>query len=179
MSGSKTLSHDDQSGFEFAKEMLQSDFTAAINFDRIQKHPTMGYIIFEYLLCDEEQKVTPYSSHPNKYWHKNSRKFISLNQIAKDLNAHLYLVNYAKKSTANEDEVLVIKVLEMDDTGIKKQETTKMTRKTFSDFFRKLNKESLSDRLCKSCGAPMRLIKNSFYGCSEYYHTGCSYTEKK
>lgn len=96
---SKPLGKSDDSGFEFAKEMLQNDPTAAINFDRIQKHPTIGYIIFEYLLCEEDQKVNPYTSHPNRYWHKNSKKFISLWELTKALDATLYLVNYAKKGT--------------------------------------------------------------------------------
>ena len=38
MMKSKALGHDDESGFKFAKEMLEGDVTAAINFDRIQKY---------------------------------------------------------------------------------------------------------------------------------------------
>ena len=52
MESSKALSHNDDSGFFFAQEMLDGDVTAAINFDRLQKHPQYGYIIFEYLLVD-------------------------------------------------------------------------------------------------------------------------------
>ena len=63
---SKKLGHYDESGFEFSKELLGDMPTAAINFDRLQKHPKYGYIIFEYLLCEEEQSVTPHSSHPKK-----------------------------------------------------------------------------------------------------------------
>lgn len=143
MCKSKELGHNDDSGFEFAKEMLAGDPTAAINFDRLQKHPRHGYIIFEYLLCDEAQKVTPFTSHPRRYWYKNKRKFLALWRIALDLNATLYLVNYAKAGTLHQDEVLLIKVLEMNDTGIIKEEKLKMTRKEFSDFFRKLNRECL------------------------------------
>ena len=36
---SKTLGHDDTSGFEFVKEALGENVTAAVNFDRLQKHP--------------------------------------------------------------------------------------------------------------------------------------------
>lgn len=144
MSLSKSLGHGDESGFEFAKEMLAEDVTAAINFDRLQRHPTKGYIIFEFLLCEEEQHVTPYTSHPRRYWYKNSRKFISLWNVAKDLKATLYLVNYAKKGTKSEDEILLIEVLDVDDQGIKKENLTRMTRKQFSDFFRSLNKECLA-----------------------------------
>ena len=141
---SKALGHDDSSGFEFAQEMLAGDITAAINFDRIQKHPKKGYIIFEYLLCEEAQTVTPYTSHPNRYWHKNSRKFIALWNVAKDLDAKLILVNYAKKGNKNEDKVKEIVFKYIDEKeGLTKYKEYKWTRKQFSDWFRKLNKECL------------------------------------
>jgi hypothetical protein len=141
MAQSKSLGHEDESGFSFVKEVLHGDPTCAINFDRIQKHPEIGYIIFEFLLCEETQVVTPHTSHPSKYWHKNSRKFISLFNVAKDLNATLYLVNYAKIGTKHEDKIRIIKVLDLDETGITKQEVLETDRKTFTDWFRKLNKE--------------------------------------
>lgn len=98
MAKSKQLISNDTSGFEFAKEMLNGDVTAAINFDRIQKHPTRGYIIFEYLLCNDTQKhVTPHSSHPKYYWDKNSREFLSLWEIAKDLKSNLIFSELCKK----------------------------------------------------------------------------------
>lgn len=143
MNKSKVLGHSDESGFLFAQEMLGGDITAAINFDRIQKHPVRGYIIFEYLLCDEKQKVSPHSSHPFKYWKKNSRKFLSLYEVAKALKAHLYLVNYAKKNTQHFDEILVIKVIKMSPVGIEEEMIWKTNRQEFSKWFRKLNSECL------------------------------------
>lgn len=146
MSNSKPLVHDDSSGFHFAQEMLDGDITAAINFDRIQKHPKLGYIIFEYLLCEERQfsrNIHPYTSHPSRYWHLNSRKFISLWEVAKDLKATLYLVNYSKKGTRYEDEILLIKVIDLDSNGIKKEEKEKYTREEFKKWFRQLNQECL------------------------------------
>lgn len=140
---SKSLGHEDESGFSFAKEMLAGDVTAGINFDRLQKHPQHGYIIFEFLLCEEKQVVTPHTSHPRKYWHLNARKFISLWRVAKDLKAKLYLVNYAKKETKHEDEILLIEVLDVDESGIKKENVTRMNRAQFSDYFRRLNGECL------------------------------------
>ena len=99
-SNSKPLLNNDESGTNFAIEMLNGDLTSGINFDSLRKHPEHGYFIIEFLLCDEEQKyVTPYTSHPKKYWHLNSRKFISLWKIAEDLKGQLFLVNYAKKGT--------------------------------------------------------------------------------
>ncbi len=143
MNKSKILGHSDESGFLFAQEMLGGDVTAAINFDRIQKHPVRGYIILEYLLCDEKQKVSPHSSHPGKYWNKNSKKFLSLWEVAKALKAHLYLVNYAKKNTQHSDEILVIKVIKMLSTGIEEELIWKTNREEFSKWFRKLNNECL------------------------------------
>lgn len=143
MAESKPLIHDDSSGFAFTQEMLAGDPTAAINFDRIQKHPRKGYILFEYLLCEEKQTVTPYTSHPNRYWNKNKRKFLSLWQIAQDLPATLYLVNYAKAGTLHADEVLLIKVLEMSDEGITKEQVWRLTRREFQERFRRLNRECL------------------------------------
>ncbi len=142
MSTSKPLGHDDESGFSFVRELLQGDPTYAINFDRLQQHPKLGYLIFEFLLCEEAQVVTPNTSHPNKYWHKNSRKFISLWQATRDLNATLYLVNYAKSGTKHENKVTAIKVLEIDSAkGITSEQKKDFTRSEFADWFRKLNSE--------------------------------------
>lgn len=143
---SKKLGHDDESGFDFSQEMLAGDATCAINFDRLQKHPSLGYIIFEYLLCEETQYVTPYTSHPSRYWNKNSNKFLALWRAALEFNATLYLVNYAKKGTKFEDEVLLIKVLDMDEYGINSEEKTTFTRESFKQWFRVLNAECLTDK---------------------------------
>jgi hypothetical protein len=142
MAKSKQLFNDDSSGFEFVKEILEGDPTCAINFDRLQKHPQKGYIIFEYLLCEEEQKVNPHTSHPNRYWHKNAQKFISLFQVSKDLPGILVLVNYAKKGTKHGNKVKVIVVKDIDNAkGITNSKETDMTKDKFKTWFRKLNKE--------------------------------------
>ena len=139
---SKPLGKEDESGFSFVKEILSGDPTCAINFDRLQKHPTKGYIIFEFLLCEEDQSVNPHTSHPNRYWNKNKMKFISLFRVAKDLKATLYLVNYAKSGTNHADKVRVIRVDGIDETtGIIKETTREWTRKEFAEWFRKLNTE--------------------------------------
>ena len=140
---SKKLGHDDSSGFNFAKEMLGNNPTAAINFDRFLFHKGKP-IIMEYLLCDENQpRVTPYTSHPKWYWRKNSRKFLSLWRAALCMGATLYLINYAKKGTAHDDEVLVIEVLDMNEKGITKEVKTKYNRADFQEWFIKINNESL------------------------------------
>ena len=143
---SKPLGHDDESGFQFVREILAGDSTYAINFDRLQKHPEHGYIIFEFLLTDEAQVVTPNTSHPNKYWHKNSRKFISLWKATKELSATLYLVNYAKLGSKHDNKITVIKVLEIDSSkGITKEQKKDFARDEFGLWFRKLNSECRLD----------------------------------
>lgn len=115
MPDSKPLGHNDSSGFEFVKRVLGNNPTAAINFDRLQYHPIEGYIIFELLKCEASQTVTPYTSHPRRYWNKNTSKFLALWRAKQDFNAKLYLVNYAEEGTKYADQVLVIEVLDMDE----------------------------------------------------------------
>lgn len=144
MTTSKPLLQSDESGFYFAQEMLAGDPTAGINFDRLQYHPNHGYIIFEYLLCEESQPhVTPHTSHPKFYWHKNKKKFLSLFKVAQDLKATLYLVNYAKLGTTHDDKIKVIKVLEMDSSGITNEISKNYDRSSFQNWFRILNRNCL------------------------------------
>jgi len=142
---SKPLEHEDISAFEFVKEMLSGDPTCAINFDRIQWDPVENaYIIFEFLLCDEKQfhrGISPYTSHPNRYFHKNSMKFISLWKLAKHIGAKLYLINYAKKGTEYEDEILFMEVEEINENAEPpvKTKNERLTRAEFSKKFREIN----------------------------------------
>lgn len=140
---SKALGNYDESGFEFTKELLDGDPTAAVNFDRIQKHPQAGYIIFEYLLCEQSQHVTPYTSHPNRYWNKNRMKFLSLWRTVLAFDATLILVNYAKKGTPHADKVKTILVTEVTCHGLSGEEQ-EWTRSEFQEWFRNLNRESLA-----------------------------------
>ena len=144
MKNSKPLGIADESGFLFAQEMLAGDKTAGINFDRLQHHPEKGYIIFEYLLCAETQKVDPWTSHPRRYWDKNKQKFISLKKVADDLKAKLYLINYAKKGTEHENKIKIIEVIKIDNKkGIIEEKVRDCSREEFQQWFRKLNKECL------------------------------------
>ncbi len=97
----------------------------------------------ELLKCEENQTVTPYSSHPNNYWDKNASKFLSLWRAKQDFNATLYLVNYAENNTKYADQVLVIEVEDMDEKGITKEIKTKHTMETFSKWFVELNNRCL------------------------------------
>ena len=102
MNKSKPLLSSDDSADEFVRECLKGDPTYGINFDRIQTNSQTGkYLILEYLLCDEKQfknKVTPFTSHPNRYFHLNKRRFLTLWKLSKKLNADLILINYSKKT---------------------------------------------------------------------------------
>lgn len=142
---SKPLSIEDQSAFEFVKELLKGDPTYGINFDRIQWSTKENcYVIIEFLLCDEKQfarGITPFTSHPNKYFHLNSRKFIALWTLAVKLGAKLYLVNYSKKGTQYENEVLLLEVENVNQTQTPpvKSKDAKFTRSEFSEWFRNMN----------------------------------------
>jgi len=146
MAVSKALGHDDKSGFEFVKRILGDNVTAAVNFDRLQKDPEKGYIIFEFLKCEEKQTVTPYSSHPNRYWNKNASKFLSLWRAKQDFGATLYLVNYAEANTKYEDQVLLIEVIDMDENGITKENITRHTMESFSTWFTNVNNRCLEPK---------------------------------
>ena len=144
--GSKPLEINDLSAFEFVKECLKGDVTFGINFDRIQTNSETGkYMILEYLLCDERQfknNVTPFTSHPNRYFHLNKQKFIKLWDFTKKLNADLFLINYSKKNTQYENEILLMKVIDIQDKIENPVSTknTKMSREEFSLWLRKVNK---------------------------------------
>lgn len=137
----KPLVIPDDNGFLFKQEMLCGETGCFIDLDGILHHPKRGWVVFEYLLCSEEQMVNPHTSHPNRYWHKNKMKFIRLFQIAKLLQAELFFVNYAKSGTMHEDKVGVIKVIDLCETGILKDVIKKFTRKEFSDWLRQMNLE--------------------------------------
>lgn len=140
---SKPLGHWDENGFLFKQEMLCGDSVYTIDIDQIGKHTERGFFVYEFLLCEENQFVDPHTSHPNRYWHKNKNKFIRLFEISKLLSGTLYLINYAKLGTKNQDKVGVIKVLDLQpDKGITKEVVKKMSRKEFSNWFRQANKES-------------------------------------
>ena len=159
MSDSKPLSHGDESGFAFAQEMLQGDVTATVNFDRLQKDAD-GYIIMEYLLCEEDQSLkhgtTPFSSHPNRYMHLNRKKFISLWDVAQALRARLYLVNYAKVGTKYSNEIKLMKVTNVNANQVASIDYC-FTRSAFSRWFR------LANQACLDNGCVIDEPPNEFY----------------
>lgn len=145
---SKPLEHPDTSAFELHKRIFGDTPTAAVNFDSLYYHPHHGYCIFEFLLCEETQTVTPFTSHPNRYWHKNWRKFVSLFNAAKQLGGHLILVNYAKEGTKWADQVRMIRVISCDkDHGITEQEDVCETFAEFQTWFHEFNRVCLQSGL--------------------------------
>ena len=145
---SKPLRNPDISAFELHKRIFQDQPTAAINFDALFFHPKKGYFVVEYLLCDEHQTVTPWTSHPNRYWHKNWRKFVALYNAAKKLGGQLLLVNYAKENTAHSDEIKAILVEECDPVnGITKSQECNMTFAQFQQYYQNFNNECLQQGL--------------------------------
>ena len=139
---SKPLAHPDVSAFEFHKRIFGDTPTPAINFDSLWFHPQKGYYVVEYLLCDEHQTVTPWTSHPNRYWHKNWRKFVSLFKAAQQLGGRLILINYAKEGTAHADEIKIIEVKQCDrEHGITDQNEYQMSFEEFRIRFSKFAQE--------------------------------------
>ena len=117
---SKALGSDDVSGFDFVKEILketQHVRSTSIVYKNIRKEDTSYLNSY----CVKKLKVLTHTSHPRRYWNKNSQKFISLYSVSQDLIAELFLVNYAKKGTKHDDKIKVIKVLDLDNTGILKE----------------------------------------------------------
>lgn len=159
MTHKKTLEHGDESGVKFSQEMLNGDGVGGFNVDTFYFSELTGWIIFELLKCDEKQVVTPYTSHPKNYWHKDKNKFLALYALKKSLKpkARLFLINYADAGTKAADEVLMIEVLKMNKEGITEEKVQKLTRREFSSKLRALNK------LCRSNGSNdlLKLIKSS------------------
>lgn len=145
MKHSKPLRNPDISGFNFMQEVMAGEPGAAINFDCLLRKSDGTYLIFELLLCEEYQTVDPWTSHPNRYWHKNSLKFISLWNAAQAMGAQLWLVNYAKAGTKHEDKVKCMHVINCTKEGIQTEDYN-MSRQQFSEYFRKLNNDILMGR---------------------------------
>lgn len=111
---SKQLGKEDATEFLFVQEALGNDSTYGVNVERVLNHPDKGWIIFEFLKLGGPFSNPPYrwrnildidQSHPNKYWSKNGRKFVSLWQLTQELDGELLLVNYSVKETETEANV--------------------------------------------------------------------------
>ncbi len=65
---------------------MGAELTGGFDVDSIYQMPDKSWTIIEFLKCDT---VRPFDSHPNRYWFKNSQKFISLWNLKNDLNGTL------------------------------------------------------------------------------------------
>lgn len=85
------------------------------------------------------KSVTPWKSHPNRYWSKDGLKFITLLLKANANQAELYLVNYATDGLGRgADEIKVINVQAIDpQKGIEGKDTC-LTRRDFETWYKKL-----------------------------------------
>lgn len=128
----------DNSSCSFSRALLHNDVTYGFNVDTLLFVNNNAYI-FEYLLCEEQQRVSPYTSHPNRYFYKNSQKFISLNNLKQALHAPLYLINYAKPGTQYEDCILFMKTLKIEPSNKKVPVLTKNKALTKIDLHNNLS----------------------------------------
>jgi hypothetical protein len=91
----------------FIQKSLKGSDTHGFDHDSVY-YVQGKYYLFEYLKC-ESDKVSPHTSNP-KYYPYNWKKFWSLWQTAKRLNAYLLLINYSdRKRDSNQVKVMYVK----------------------------------------------------------------------
>ncbi len=132
---SKPIKKTDDDAKALIIEALEGELTGGFDIDSIYKINGSYYVI-EFLKCET---VRPNNSHPNRYWFKNKQKFISLWEITKKLEGNLFLVNYED----SREQFRVIKVIELNQSGIIKQEIREWNFDEFKNWFKLLNSKSL------------------------------------
>lgn len=160
---SKTISGADDSAALLLIDLLDGDHTRGFDIESIflerKDNGSWYFRVFEFL---KAETIPPKASHPNYYWHKNSRKFLSLwtlVQVIRQANfkADLLLLNYDDART----DVKIMKVLSIDPSSEQvirqatirqdgkeisevrnwvKTEDTVMPFANFKEYFRKFNK---------------------------------------
>jgi len=136
-SHSKKLSKTDEECTLLTMEVMGDEPIGGINIDTVFSLRDSGkWLVVEYLKCDT---VRPFQSHPNRYWHLNKRKFITLWNLTQKLEGNLLLINYEK----SRKQFLLIKVLELsEEKGIIKDEQIPMNMKQFREFLIKINRRA-------------------------------------
>lgn len=138
---SKPLGKVDDSGAAFLIKSLAGDSGRNFDVDSIfylNRDGRDSWIIFEFLKCET---FPVDKSHPNRYFNKNGRKFLSLWALCNSLrsngmSADLYLINYDD----NCEVIKKMKVVAMSDSGVETQDEL-MSFEKWSTDFRKLNRE--------------------------------------
>jgi len=128
---SKPIQKTDDSAKELIIEALEGQATGGFDLDSVYRVKDTYYVL-EFLKCDT---VKPFDSHPRRYWFKNSQKFLSLWDITTKLGGRLYLVNYED----SREQFKVIRVLDMDYTGIRKELVKLWNFDQFKKWFKALN----------------------------------------
>lgn len=134
---SKVISAADDSAARLLMDLL--DGSPGRNFDieslfvERMNDGTWRFVMYEFL---KAVSVPPENSHPNYYWYKNQRKFLSLWTIAKvfekaGFKADLYLVNYRD----NQSLVKLMKVVDIN------PDATEIVRRQGVDRFGKTVRE--------------------------------------
>ncbi|OBT29312.1 hypothetical protein A9263_04445 [Vibrio cyclitrophicus] len=119
---SKQLSNVDDSAAKLLIDLLGGNPGRNFDVESIFSFKTdngWGWLIFEFLKKDSIH-LTIEQSHPNRYWKKNNRKFLSLWALAKSLEAAgfvsaLWLINY-------DDERSKIKLMKVKDINVNSTE---------------------------------------------------------
>jgi len=137
-SGSKPLGGVDEEAKRLIQETLDGADTGGFDVDSIFFIEGRGWIVFEFLKCDT---VRPFDSHPNRYWYKNSQKFLSLWRLTSDLEGELVLVNYED----SREQFKIIEVEDLDKEGIQVETISETDFDGFQEYYMEINNAALSD----------------------------------
>lgn len=137
-SGSKPLGGVDEEAKRLIQEALDGADTGGFDVDSIFFIEGRGWIVFEFLKCDT---VRPFDSHPNRYWYKNSQKFLSLWRLTSDLEGELVLVNYED----SREQFKIIEVEDLDEKGIQVETISETDFDGFQEYYMEINNAALSD----------------------------------
>tara|TARA_Y100000389_G_C17012910_1_gene295063 strand:+ start:43 stop:456 length:414 start_codon:yes stop_codon:yes gene_type:complete len=133
---SKPIKKADDDAKELIIELLAGKNTGGFDLDSIYIIEDR-YFVIEFLKCET---VRPHKSHPNRYWFKNSQKFLSLWKITQKLEGRLFLLNYEE----TREQFLLIEVLNLDNLGIKKEIKKELNFQQIQSWFQDLNKKALN-----------------------------------
>ncbi|RMD62699.1 hypothetical protein D6833_06545 [Candidatus Parcubacteria bacterium] len=114
---SKPIRNTDDEAKKLIIEALEGQNTYGFDIDSMFYIKSEDrWVVIEFLKTNHKF-VRPSTSHPNRYWHKNWRKFVTLWRLVEALgNAELYLVNYEDETHAlsqgrSDREFRIIKVV--------------------------------------------------------------------